>query len=366
MKKDALPPIYSHTGLRGIAAMSVVLSHLTTMARTYVFCFQILNWADYAVDLFFILSGFILNYVYLSRPESLNWTEYFKARAARILPLYYLTLLLALPIDCYSLIKHGTQFVGPNFVSVVVQDFFLAGGVISACSSNPPAWSISSEVFCYIFIFPPLAKLTGFLERLRFRWFFALIIIVLMSQVMIFLNSKTHPFGWHWDCSSVGKGVSGFIAGYLCCLVYRTYQEPWISDRLVSLGLFLSVTLFVLAQLNILYLHVLYVLPLIVYFSAFDRGIIARILKWDFFQWLGERSYSIYLWHYLVITYFLGVFKSHSRMESYVQCTMAVALVGIVAELSYRYFEVPCRRRIRNLGLKHGRIGISATPVRSS
>ena len=84
--------IYSHTGLRGLAALYVVVFHtlLTDKfpeknAFHYFFSFGV-----YSVDLFFILSGFILNWVYGGKRAQINWPSYLWARAARILPLYYL------------------------------------------------------------------------------------------------------------------------------------------------------------------------------------------------------------------------------------------------------------------------------------
>jgi peptidoglycan/LPS O-acetylase OafA/YrhL len=90
--KTSAPAIYSHTGLRGIAAMYVLLFHLLWAGgdlRANKFC-QWFQWGGYSVDLFFILSGFILNWVYLSSAAAMNWETYLKARVARILPLYLL------------------------------------------------------------------------------------------------------------------------------------------------------------------------------------------------------------------------------------------------------------------------------------
>ena len=95
---DVMPRcIYSHTALRGIAAASVFLSHLYEEYRTAWHldpkAFTLFLWSWPAVDLFFMLSGFILCWVYLGRDVSPDWKDYLLARLGRILPLYYLTLI---------------------------------------------------------------------------------------------------------------------------------------------------------------------------------------------------------------------------------------------------------------------------------
>src|SRR5580698_8586607 len=93
--------IFSHTGLRGIAAMYVLFYHLFGGEKGAVHpnaFTKLFQWGGYSVDLFFLLSGFILNWVYLSGPRPLDWRSYLMARVARILPLYYLTMLMFTPV----------------------------------------------------------------------------------------------------------------------------------------------------------------------------------------------------------------------------------------------------------------------------
>ena len=83
-----MPEIYSHTGLRGIAAFSVFAGHLyETQAANWGLseaCFRLFLWGPEAVDLFFVLSGFILNYVYLGgNNPRVAWKSYCAARFAR-------------------------------------------------------------------------------------------------------------------------------------------------------------------------------------------------------------------------------------------------------------------------------------------
>src|ERR1700744_1742021 len=104
------PVIYSHTALRGIAAVYVVMNHLLIDEKGFhqenIF-FKCFKWGPYSVDLFYILSGFVLNWFYLENSNQVKWSSYFKARLARIAPLYYLTTLVIFPVLLYSWIRYG-------------------------------------------------------------------------------------------------------------------------------------------------------------------------------------------------------------------------------------------------------------------
>ena len=82
--------IRSHTGLRGVAALCVVGYHQQFMAG-YKLPFEALFHRAYLmVDLFFVLSGFVLSYVY---SQKIDVRSFYRARFARIYPLHVFALL---------------------------------------------------------------------------------------------------------------------------------------------------------------------------------------------------------------------------------------------------------------------------------
>ena len=328
--------------------------------------FRFFRWEKTAVDLFFILSGFILNWVYLSNSNSINWFSYLKARVARILPLYYATTILSVTIMIYSYLKHGFQYIGEhNWVAVGFSNLLIVSGILDGShhTFNVPAWSISVEFFCYLALFPLLVVLQRVLCQPGRYGFIASLVIVALSIRLLVLCYRVEPipiFYWHWDSSFLARGIFGFTAGFFLCTVYRMssgWKPSCAVTNLVVLGLF---SVFLLTRMDYLPAHLLlYVLPILVYFTAFDQGIAASFFNLNPIQWLGERSYSIYLWHMPVMTCYIflskaicaRVFKiSHSI--GLLNCLVLVAIVLVISELSYRYFEVPCRDYIRRLGRK--------------
>ncbi len=344
------PILYNHVGLRGVSALAVFLAHLHAYGLAGAFNLgryeRVLFWHDYAVDLFFILSGFILNWVYLPK---INWKGFFSARLARILPLYFLTTLVMLPVPLYSLMRHGTDYVGDNYFWKLGENLALISGIAHGFTGtiNQPAWSISIEMACYLLLFPLLALLDRWI-----RPWLALLTCLIFTQLSVQCH-LAHPTGW--DYTWLSRGICGFILGFNLCVLYRACSSWKISSQWADLGLLGLLGFCVFTRTGwINEVDILYAWPFLVLLSAFDLGISGMIGRSPVFQWLGERSYSIYLWQfplglaYLFLTntmlFHQPLFAPQKAILSYLG---AIIFVLGISELSYRYFELPCRKLIR-------------------
>ena len=327
--------------------------------------FRFFQWHHYAVDLFFILSGFILNWVYLNQGFQIKWANYLKARVGRIMPLYYLTILVCIPVTYYSYLKHGYEYIGHHNYSLVgIANLLMFSGIAGIPTLNKPAWSISVEFFCYLALFPMLVFAWSTLAKRKYSLLLS-IILAISFTLGLKLCYGIHPIEFHGlvlDFSGVARGISGFTCGFFLCAILRmATSASWRPSRwLINLIQLISIIFFLLIRLDYIPAHfVLYVFPFLVYFTAYDEGIFSTVVKWSPLQWLGERTYSLYLWHMPLLTSFPSFWKAccgHLNMNFlYSPLLNSLLLVGIVlliAELSYRYFEVPCRDYIRVFGIK--------------
>src|SRR5690554_2832582 len=158
--------------LRGLAAIMVVLYHspfrfseasVAIVANSYLF-----------VDLFFVLSGFVMAYAYGEKIRGgMGFGEYVALRLGRLYPIHLFTLLLWL---LYMLIKQylyetgfgGTSQLDENNLYTFLTNLFLIHGlgVNDSLSWNQPSWSISTEFFAYIVFF--ITTVT--VDRSRHLW----------------------------------------------------------------------------------------------------------------------------------------------------------------------------------------------------
>lgn len=216
----------SLTGLRGLAAISVFLAHAEigkyfSALGNYSAFFK---WHNGAVDLFFVLSGFTLAYVYVQDgSRKVNYRDYALARFARIFPLYFVAFAAATLLVIPTLsIKYRFSAFAPDFILqlLMVNAWPLVG---NSTFFNVPSWSISIEIFCYIIVFPLMVAI--YRKETHNTGFATLAGIVLMSASFLlyknFYNSQlfalgdlpqAHPLSY-WV--NIFRGILGFSAGYI-------------------------------------------------------------------------------------------------------------------------------------------------------
>ncbi|KAI8904752.1 acyltransferase 3 [Gorgonomyces haynaldii] len=151
MDVDYQPNLIAFDGLRGIGAILITLGHFSTLWADGPFP---MIGPDYlsAVTLFFVISGFTMVVVYDRGISPLeDWTskkEFFKKRVGRLVPLYYLSLLIALPD---LLLYNSSDIILPTVLLTVFWVQSLTG--LIGTSWNGPLWTVSAFVFCYL-LFP--------------------------------------------------------------------------------------------------------------------------------------------------------------------------------------------------------------------
>src|ERR1700722_9764131 len=234
------------TPLRGFAAILVAVFHFEMAIGRFVPAATTMFFekAYLMVDLFFVLSGFIMLHVYghaferALRGEQVR--HFFVARFARTYPLHLFTLLLLVVI-----VRYLTNWGNPPIVLEQPRDilpnvFLLqAFGVCHIYNWNIPSWSISAEWAAYL-LFPILAlwigrqrKLAPILLTIGVAAAWCCIMFVLPRKnplnpavpVPHNLNT-TFDYGWL-------RGVAGFTAGML---VYQLYRLPRVGRIVGSDG----------------------------------------------------------------------------------------------------------------------------------
>lgn len=402
--------IRSIEGLRGVAALLVVFFHSYGNHWGGVIGQQgIVKYAFLFVDMFFVISGFVMASVYgQSLRNGRELGGFMLRRFFRLYPLH-LVMTFAVPIAYLSvqLLKLGMLKAGMSIGSeapfsrpVIDMNFLplevllLNGvGLYWAEIGNYPSWSVSVEFWMYV-----LFALMFFAVRGRR----ARVVISLM-----FVLSSMAYFWWMWnrgpwmdkhslDEICMPRGFMGFFSGILVFYVWERTQA-WFAPRhhvasdQERAGEVIvadpaprarrTVPDVVLGLLQLLAAALVYwmvsnqprlgdwqlalpvVFSVLVFLLLADRGVLAHLLNTRPLQWLGRLSFSIYLGHVTVMTP-LDVFgRTWPEPRKHIIGVVYFIGVFVLATLTHRYIEVPWRARGKRIADRiEGRTGRASPP----
>jgi peptidoglycan/LPS O-acetylase OafA/YrhL len=353
-------PLSILTSLRFFAAVEVVVYHGVYSDGKFqdanIFLRDLTSAGFQAVTFFFVLSGFILTYVYFDRSENgyLNTSacEFWKARFARIFPVYFLGLLVALPqFIYYALIKK--IIATPDFIIGLTLNPILqqAWWPRVATAWNAPAWSLSVEFFFYA-CFP---MLTLAVARLSRNYFFLLAygLVIAVGVLRFVISSPGSVVGspeWNFDNFFPLFHLPQFIFGMALGRFFLF--GPTISPKIhaVMLGLGAIGLLVVFGGRSLLPAWTrtdpaLVVLFGLVIFGGARAEYSFKALVFPFLILLGEASYSIYILHMSLGLWWVNLTRGLS-LPAILSFVAYFVLIIVVSILSYRYVEKPMRHWI--------------------
>lgn len=337
------------TGLRGIAAWFVVLYHMRSGIAHAVPAEATALFAKgyLAVDLFFVLSGFViwLNYAPAFEARGIRaYGNFLRRRLARIYPLHLFVLLATAAFaGAMALAGHAEPERYPwaelPLHLALVQNW----GFTTALSWNHPAWSISTEFAAYL-AFPLLVILL----RLG-RWpAMALLsgIATLCLALHLVLAAAGEPtLGGDIPRFGLLRCLTEFAAGAMVCRLWMLWYDnrgPSLAAATLSIAMGAAWASGLLAET--LAFPSIAALALLALASA-------EASHWNIFRarplvWLGEISYSTYLIHFGGWTVFKLLFVADAARVPLWQAGLFLACVLAGSALCYRFIEQPGRRWI--------------------
>jgi len=338
-------------GLRFVAIMMVVLYHLNDhLVRTVggsreSLMFQVLNVGNGGVQLFFVLSGFILGLPFieagLGRRPPVRLKPYLLRRVTRLEPPYAVNLLIAFGL--LVMVKGASAAeLFPHLAASLVYAHNQVYGQISAV--NGVAWSLEIEVQFYL-LAPALAAVFLRGPRVRRRLVLATAIAGIITA-KVCATTPVDPRIWlsflYW--------ADLFLIGFL---VADVYARDWDSAPRPS-RLWDAISLFtwpaiIACQWDLRTYHLIGPLAGLAYAGAF-RG---RSFGWLFTRpvvvVVGGMCYSVYLYHFYVISLIgrhvakiTDGLSYHSTLCWYVVVVVPATLILCAAP--YRMFERPFMR----------------------
>jgi peptidoglycan/LPS O-acetylase OafA/YrhL len=370
------------TGLRAIAALSVLVAHALDASFSYgghlwTYHGVASRLAYFGMSLFFVLSGFVIEFNYAKTfrelPLGSATRRFFVARFSRLYPLYALSILLVLKYFPSPLVDGWGPILS---YLTLTQSWFNVQLMLF-----PPDWSISTEWFFYV-AFVPLTFVIAKIKRpLLSLTIWLAVTPVLLSWVLgqkDALRELLTPLMWHGE--RLSADVIGwatylspylrfleFVAGVLAAKVYRNHgrqggndrgNDRW-ADRLAwcCVAWFLIViipanlTKGILADITSNFIFAPAIALLLVVLSCY-RPTIGQWLAARPLVYLGEISYSIYIWSWFAMTLLGDAFSSRqpsalAYVNSSIKVVMIVGITIVFAAGSYQIIEVPGQRLLR-------------------
>lgn len=341
-------------GTRAVALLAIFLHHAGIFSP---------GW--FAVDYFFVLSGYLITSVLIeqrerdgSRADILR--TFYVRRAKRILPPLAFAILLAWVLGDPTVAKYW-----PWYASFTA-NFGKAAGVIPD-SGLGVLWSLAIEEHFYL-IFPFLFL---FLSRRALVWVLSLTLVIEPLLRLFFTLSvlRSHNYGWIYfatpfrlDAIALGclfailfhrnpypsmqRGVALtlLIAGAI--LMVLCSRDPWFF-RDANAPLFNSIGYSLVALLSG---------GALLWIVTEPDGFVSRVLKQPVLVWVGTVSYTAYLIHLVIMfaaRHFLGESVMHQHQVRYRLFTFPATL--LIAALSWYFIERPI--------LSHGRIQATTLPT---
>jgi peptidoglycan/LPS O-acetylase OafA/YrhL len=363
----ARPSLPALTGLRFVAAALVVGYHLHAFvpAISAIPGLAILGAGYSGVSLFFVLSGFVLAYNYLSpdRAGVVSVREFLVARFARVYAVYLLCIVIAFPLFIRELTHNGVSWQRlRDGVLVSLSSFTLTQAWIPryACELNCPGWSLSAEAFFYA-MFPVLGLWLSKRHRTSLPlvaiayWFVSLAIafgyLTLFPPVTAGMDDawlnvlKYNPL----------IRIPEFAVGAACGMLFL--HAPQALRRVAPvLTAVLLVALYAVlerhAAIPYALMHNGLLTPLyalLILCLASQAGPIVKVLSTAPLQRLGEASFALYLLHMPVFSYFRSTLKFLGTSVDVAPWTVVIYLVAVqLLALGVLHFvEEPSRRAIR-------------------
>ena len=350
------------TGLDGIRAIAVI------MVLAYHLKLALFKSGFLGVTVFFVLSGYLITGILISEVEeegTIDLKNFWLRRIRRLVPA---VMSMAVVIIFVSAVVNRVIFTKgcKDFLASVLGfnnwwqifnkvSYFEAAGVPSPFTH---CWSLAIETQFYL-IYPlillgiyKLAKSRGEGRAKRGLLFAGITLLLALISVILMIVL----FDPQQDASRVYYGtdtrVFSLLFGALLAILWEYRMVPRrLSASVnmvlgsVSFAVLFVMTIAINGSSNFWYRGGQFVgtilTVLVIYAVSGRKTLLSRLLSHPVLKWIGDRSYSIYLWHYPII-----LLISKGIKASWWITLIELVLSVVLAELSYRFIETPIRHGI--------------------
>ena len=357
-KTKYLPSIDS---LRAIAVIAVIIYHIDA---------NYLPGGFLGVDLFFVLSGYLISSLIIKEYKStgtVNLYNFYVRRARRLLPaVYFMITVVLIIITLFNGVLLKKSYLDALFGYIYSSNWwyiFHKLDYFDSFGSQSPfkhLWSLAIEEQFYMFfpliflIFNRKSKSNNSNSILNKNFIYvvlSLILVSLIAHILLFdiNNINRIYFGTDTRAFSLLVGVVGAILYPMDRLSERTTKKDNMIYSIVSL---VSILVLIGIMINTSeyntwlyrggFLLVAIIGLIIIISSGRQYTFMSKLLSFKPFVFIGKISYSLYLWHFPILVVTTPVSEIGNPNLFYV--TLRIILIFLVATGSYMFVETPIRK----------------------
>jgi len=323
-----------------------------------------------AVSFFFTLSGFLITYIRIGEYEKkgdINMRKFFSNRFYRLAPVYYLVIAFGLLfywviIPLLGIESHTDYKLSLSlllylaFLPNLMNAMYHVGGALHV------SWSIGAQEQFYWVLIPFM--------KYRFKYLVPFLIAITILSVFISIGNAYNLFGLSHEMQAFVHTMRlhfmsiGALLGYYLYYKKEKLLSLWIfSSKWMQIILFSSLVGWYGFNTDSQFIKSTITLPLSLLYGWLIINVAANprnIIKLDnpFFDWIGQRTYGIYMMHMFVI-YLVSFFfsKTGFLLENfglYISCyyLMVFGMSIGLAHLSLTYFEQPIIKWTKRIDIK--------------
>ena len=356
-------------GLRGVAAILVVVFHILEGFNEGSRFKQIINHGYLAVDFFFLLSGFVVAYAYDDRWGKLTQWEFYKRRLIRLQPMVIMGMIIGAIFYYFQASDNMFPMIAGMEVWKVILTMVIGFTLLPIPPSleirgwgemhplDGPAWSLFFEYIGNILYAVLFRKFSN-----KVLGIFVLIFAAMLINLTVFGPKGDVIGGWSLNFEQMNIGFTRllypFFAGVLLSRLGKLIHIKgafWVCSLLI-------VIIFSIPRLgdeNSLWMNGLYesfciiiLFPIIVAIGA--GGQIKNPVSLKICKALGDISYPIYIIHYPLIYWYMAwiVDNKVTLKEGYPLGIGVLVASIVIALLCLKFYDEPLRNRLTNKFLR--------------
>ncbi|WP_073005087.1 acyltransferase family protein [Clostridium amylolyticum] len=340
-------------GLRAIAILFVVFYHFT------------FSWAKggfLGVDIFFVLSGYLVTSKILLSQEKFKLKTFWKNRLGRILPSAFIMIIVTVLWVLIFNRRLLNNLIGDAISSITYTTnwWFIFHKLSYFDSFGSPSplkhlWFLAVQEQFYIiwpFILIIGLKITKNTRKLSNMIFMGALLSATLMGILYKPTVDPSRVYYGTDTRAFELLIGSFLA--LALANKKTFaKKASIKHKkrinfisIITFSIFIVSAVFIDEYNEFLYRGGLFFFSLntalLIECISYPKGILGHLLSWGPLKWIGTRSYEIYLWHYPIMVLSTPVYEIGN--PSYLRVFFQLTITCILAELSYRFIEVPIKK----------------------